>query len=115
MKKLAFIFGLLLLTSFVSNAQDKKSTTETITIKTSAVCDMCKNTLEKAMAYEKGVKKADLNVETKLFTITYNPQKTNPEKIKKAINKAGYDADESPADAKAYENLNACCKKDSKH
>ncbi|MFN4233590.1 MAG: heavy-metal-associated domain-containing protein [Bacteroidia bacterium] len=115
MKKLAFIFGILLLTSLASNAQDKKNTTETITIKTSAVCDMCKNTLEKAMAYEKGVKKADLNVETKLFTITYNPKKTNPEKIKKAINKAGYDADDSPADPKAYENLHACCKKDSKH
>lgn len=115
MKKLAFIFGLLFLTSFVSIAQDKKITTETISIKTSAVCDMCKNTLEKAMAYEKGVKKAELNVDSKLFTISYNPQKTSPEKIKKAINKAGYDADDSPADAKAYENLPACCKKDSKH
>lgn len=99
----------------VLQAQEKNKNSETITIKTSAVCDMCKHTLEKTMAYEKGVKKADLNVESKIFTITYNPQKTNIEKIKNAINKAGYDADENPADPKAYENLHACCKKDSKH
>jgi copper chaperone CopZ len=99
----------------VLQAQEKNKNSETITIKTSAVCDMCKHTLEKAMAYEKGIKKADLNVDSKIFTINYNPKKTNAEKIKKAINKAGYDADESPADPKAYENLSACCKKDYKH
>lgn len=99
----------------VLQAQEKNKNSETITIKTSAVCDMCKHTLEKTMAYEKGVKKSELNVESKIFTITFNPQKTNIEKIKNAINKAGYDADDSPADPKAYENLHACCKKDSKH
>ncbi len=114
MKKLLLSL-LVFLFSITLQAQDKSKKLETITIKTSAVCDMCKNTLEKNMAYEKGVKKADLNVESKVFTITYNPQKTTPEKIKKAINNAGYDADESPADPKAYENLHACCKKDSKH
>jgi copper chaperone CopZ len=112
-KAILTLFALLFI--YVLQAQEKNKNIETINIKTSAVCDMCKHTLEKTMAYEKGVKKADLNVESKIFTITYNPQKTNIEKIKNAINKAGYDADESPADPKAYENLNACCKKDYKH
>lgn len=114
MQKLILSLLAVLLVNVI-HAQEKNKNSETITIKTSAMCDMCKHTLEKAMAYEKGVKKADLNVESKIFTITYNPKKTNIEKIKNAINKAGYDADENPADPKAYENLNACCKKDSKH
>ncbi|MFN7012675.1 MAG: heavy-metal-associated domain-containing protein [Bacteroidia bacterium] len=114
MKKIILSLLAILLINALQ-AQEKTKKLEIITIKTSAVCDMCKNTLEKTMAYEKGVKKADLNVETKVFTITYNPQKTSPEKIKKAINKAGYDADDCPADSKAYENLQACCKKDFKH
>jgi hypothetical protein len=31
--------------------------------------------------------------------------------IQIAISKLGYDADSIPADPKAYEKLNACCKK----
>lgn len=92
-------------------AQDKKKTEE-IKIKTSAVCDMCKNSIEKAMAYEKGVKSSDLDVASKMLTVVYLPAKTTPEKIRKAICLTGYDADEMPADAKAYERLHSCCKKD---
>ena len=84
-------------------------------IKTSAVCDMCKETLEKAMAYEKGVKKSDLNVESKIFTVTFDPKKTSLEKIRIAITKVGYDADGLAADKNAYDNLNPCCKKDAVH
>ncbi len=84
-------------------------------IKTSAVCDMCKETLEKAMAYEKGVKKSDLNVDTKILTITFDPKKTSLETLRIAVTKTGYDADGLAADKNAYDNLNACCKKDVLH
>jgi hypothetical protein len=67
------------------------------------------------MAYEKGVKSSSLDVATKILTVEYKPSKTNPEKIKRAIIKAGYDADELVADPKAYDNLNPCCKKDYVH
>ncbi len=110
----------LLLTLFAQHALGQKQTVskasaDTIIIKTSAVCDMCKETLEKAMAYEKGVKSSNLNVDTKMFTVIYSPAKTGPEKIKKAISETGYDADDVPANPKAYENLNPCCKKDYQH
>jgi copper chaperone CopZ len=118
MKNLIIILSVFTL-GFAAKAQQKDSSTanglQTITIKTSAVCDMCKETLEKAMAYEKGVKESNLNVETKILTVKYDPKKTSPEKIKLAVTKAGYDADELQADAKAYDNLNSCCKKDAKH
>jgi hypothetical protein len=44
--------------------------------------------------------------------VSYNPQKTDPGKIKKAINESGYDADKLPAHQKAYDKLEDCCKKD---
>lgn len=84
-------------------------------IKTSAVCDMCKETIEKAMAYEKGVKTSNLDVDSKILTVTYDPKKTTIEKLRLAIVKSGYDADGQIADEKAYNNLHACCKKDVKH
>lgn len=88
---------------------------QTIKIKTSAVCEMCKETLEKAMAYEKGVKESNLDVDSKILTVTFDPKKTSTDKVKVAVTKSGYDADELPADSKAYEHLDPCCKKDSKH
>lgn len=110
MKKVTAIIALFFAAitfSFGQNANEAK-----VQIKTSAVCRMCKATIEKHLAYEKGVKTSDLDVPSKVVTIVYNPKKTDISKIKQAINKSGYDADELPADAKAYNALEACCKKD---
>jgi mercuric ion binding protein len=89
--------------------------TVTIQLKTSSVCEMCKETIEKALAYEKGIKSSDLVVDSKVLTVVYDPRKTNSIKVKVAVSKSGYDADEWPADSKAYERLHSCCKKDSAH
>lgn len=89
--------------------------TVTIQLKTSAVCEMCKETIEKALAFEKGIKSSDLHVESKMLSVVYDPRKTNSIKVKTAVSKSGYDADEWPADMKAYERLHSCCKKDSAH
>lgn len=109
------LFVLLLVSVFSFSVNDVKAQdtkkTATIKIKTSAQCDMCKERLEKAFAYEKGVKKSELDVETAVFTVEYNPKKTTPEKLKEAVTKVGYDADELPANEKAYEQLPACCQK----
>jgi cation transport ATPase len=119
MKKTILTLIALVATGIGAFAQQETSSTkdgmETLQIKTSAVCEMCKETLEKTMAYEKGVKSSALDVDSKVLTVTYNPKKTSPEKIKLAITKVGYDADDLHADAKAYENLDICCKKDAKH
>jgi copper chaperone CopZ len=82
-----------------------------IQIKTSAQCEMCKNRIEEALAFEKGVKKANLDMETKVVTVVYKTSKTEPSKLRKAISKAGYDADDIKADQEAYNKLPACCKK----
>ncbi len=117
----AFAFSLLTLLSFagtaaqaqtapIATASPKKSA-ETVQFKTSAVCDMCKARLEKSLAYEKGVQAANLDVPSKVLTVTYNPTKTNPEALRTAVQKTGYDADQLTADARAYDRLPECCKK----
>ncbi|WP_299754465.1 heavy-metal-associated domain-containing protein [uncultured Pontibacter sp.] len=115
MKKLQVLFFsmVLALVSMATNAQaQQKGNTETVKIKTSAVCNMCKKTLEKAMAYEKGVKSSNLDVKSKVLTVMFDSRKTNEASILKAVNKTGYDANELPADERAYNRLDECCKKE---
>jgi len=103
------IFLLMVLLATGLYAADSKF--DTIKVKTSSQCGECKEIIEEALAFEKGVKTAELDVETKIVTVTYKKNKTSPEKIRKAISKVGYDADDLTADPKAYSKLDACCKK----
>jgi periplasmic mercuric ion binding protein len=105
---LAFLFIVFILNSNLVSGQSKK---EVVKIQTSAVCEMCKDRIEKNIAFEKGVSDVVLDLTTKIATITYKPKKTNPDKLKQAISKLGYDADEVKADKYAYDKLPPCCKK----
>ena len=108
LKLITMVLVLGLNTAF---AQEKAKTTETATIKSSMVCDMCKRTLTESLAFEKGVKKVQINVEKQEIKVTFNPTKTDLMAIKTAITKTGYDADELEAEPKAYSKLEDCCKK----
>lgn len=109
-KHLILFTGFILLINLNSLAQANNKFKE-IKIRTSAQCEMCKERIEEALAFEKGIKSADLALDNKIVTVIYNPGKTTPEKIRNTISKAGYDADEVMADPKAYMKLPACCKK----
>ena len=106
MKKIIFTL-FIAFSSVVVNAQDQK-----VVIMSTAQCDECKEKIESALNFEKGVKSSNVNIETKEVTIVYNPSKTTPDKLRKAISMVGYDADSIPADAKAYARLKPCCTKD---
>jgi len=103
------LIGLLFVMS--PSVFSQKNKFEEIKIKTSSQCGMCKERIEEALAFEAGIKSSDLDLETQIITVIYKPQKTNPDKIKKAISKIGYDADDVLADEKAYSKLPDCCKK----
>lgn len=107
MKKMLFLVVLILGTVSVTTAQ-----TMVVKVKTSAICKMCKNKIERDLLLTKGVKDAELNLKDKVVTVTYNSAKTTPELIRVAITKSGYDADDLPADPAAYDKLSSCCKKD---
>lgn len=102
-KLVALIFGLFL-------AAGSYAANDTLVVKTSAVCGMCKTTIEHEINYEKGVRFVELDLETKECMIIYNNDKTDPETLKAAIAAIGYQADDVPADAEAYEELPGCCK-----
>jgi copper chaperone CopZ len=110
MKKHLQLLGIILLVSLMASAQPAKKTEE-IKILTSSQCGQCKTRIETALAYEKGVVKSSLDIESKVLTVTYKAGKTTPDAIRKAVAAVGYDADEILANEKAYKNLPACCKK----
>jgi copper chaperone CopZ len=104
MKKLIVIIVVLL--SFGAIAQ-----TKTISIQTSAQCEMCKEKIEKNLIYSKGVVYATLDSKTKIINVEYKTEKTNPDILRKIISDSGYDADSIPANEKVYLKLPLCCKK----
>ena len=108
MKTILIIAGFLALTSSGAFAQSKQ---DSVKIQTSAQCGMCKDRIEETLAFEKGVKKTNQDLETKIVTVWFKSSKTSSENIRLALTKVGYDADDLLADQKAYQKLPACCKK----
>ena len=82
MKKTRILILMMLIAAGLYAADGKF---ETIKIKTSSQCGECKERIEEALAFEKGVKTAELDVETKIVTVTYKKSKTSPEKFRKAL------------------------------
>ena len=84
--------------------------TETIIIQTSAQCDDCKERIENALNYTKGVSFAELDLETKKVTVKYKTGLITPEQIKQKIAEIGYDADDVKAEKAGFDKLPTCCK-----
>lgn len=117
------IFLIISLVSFFSlhaNQMDQLmvesngSKNDTVTIKTSAICHMCEERIEHDMAFEKGVRSVDLDLETNILTVVYKKGKNTEEGLKVALTEIGYDADEMPADQKAHDRLPDCCQQGTK-
>lgn len=113
MKTKSIIVLLVVLVSFASAKSSSliNGGKETAVIQTSAQCGECKEKIETALLEINGVSSAKLDMKTKKVTVVYNPDKVTLDQIKSAISKTGYDADDVKADATAYQNLPACCKK----
>lgn len=111
------VWVLILLFSFGLTARDVTPLSLTdggikkVVIKTSAICGMCKTTIEGALTRLDGVVKAELDLVTQKVTVRYLAKNVDVATLRQAISASGYDADDVPARAKAYENLPACCKK----
>ena len=100
----------ILVIALVSFSVMLKAQTEKVDIKTSAICKMCKNKIEEDLAFEKGVKSSELDLETKILTVEYNSKRTDADKIRSRIAKIGYNADSVKREEKAYFKLPDCCK-----
>lgn len=78
-------------------------------IQTSAQCGNCKERIEGKLNYVKGIKFAELDMETKKVTVKYSPKKISLQKIKETIAAIGYDADEVKAKQEDVLKLPKCC------
>jgi cation transport ATPase len=90
-------------------AFSQKRTLDTLYIKTSALCQDCKQRIESTLNYQKGVKYAELDLETKIATVIFKRKKNNASALRQALSKVGYDADELKADPNAVLLLPKCC------
>lgn len=100
---------ILMLTIVFTSGMVSAQKSETVQIKTSAECGQCKERLEEALNYTKGIVFSELDVETKVLTIKYKKSKITLEEIKKAISEIGYDADEVKANPEKQKTLPMCC------
>ena len=57
-----------------------------------------------------GIKKIDVDLKKKVGTVVYNASIIDINAIENTIASLGYDANDTPADAKVYEKLDLCCK-----
>jgi mercuric ion binding protein len=106
MKSLVLFLSVLMSTTLFAQKGEKW---ETLVIKSSTQCDMCKKTIEDGLSFSKGVRKVDVDYTAKLVSLEYNPKKTTPEEIRVALLNLGYDADEQRAPADKVEKLHGCC------
>jgi copper chaperone CopZ len=92
------------------NSENKDIKTETF--KVYGVCGMCKAIIENAAHSADGVVSQDWNIETQMFTVTYNTAKANLDVIKNNIVEAGYDIDGRLANEESRSKLSPCCQYD---
>lgn len=110
-----YILTLLLFTAF-SFVTFSKSQTETIVIKTTIYCDHCLKctscgaNIRGSIKSSGGIKKVKIDPAENTITVTYDPLKSSPEKIKKSVTSVGFDADDLKASAEAIAKLDGCCK-----
>lgn len=110
MKTVASIVVVMLAILFApATVHAQKAKMDTVRIKTSAECEMCKTKLEKEVGLMKGVKSVNLDLKTQVATVVYNNAKTDAAKIRTVISNTGYDADDVKANNRAQKKLPACC------
>jgi len=73
-------------------------------------CGMCDGKIINALNKLDGIKKVKINDESQSVIIKYIDDKTTVDELETAISKAGYQANDKPADPEAYGKLALCCK-----
>ena len=105
MKSIKFLLTtMFFLAATIVFAQDKIDT-----IKVNGECGMCKSRIQKTLKID-GISSAVWDVESKLLTVTYNPEKITNDEIQKKIAAVGHDTEKYTAPDDVYSKLPGCCK-----
>ena len=111
MKKL-ILLSILLIVGCLSIKNQGKSNNlqiDEINIPT-AQCNMCVATIENSLNGIDGILKYKVELETYRVKVKYNTDKLSLQNIEQLISKAGYQANNFPADVDAYNKLAMCCR-----
>ena len=73
-------------------------------------CGMCTDKIASGLGKLDGVVKVDVDLEKKIGKVVYKAGVIDLGIIEKAIAAIGYDANDTPAEPKAYSGLDMCCK-----
>ena len=88
---------------------------ERMVIQSPLQCGMCETTIKKVLSPLEAIVSVEVDIQKQLIYVVYSKLSTTPKAIRTAIAQSGYDADSIQANSVAYNNLPACCKKDSGH
>lgn len=76
----------------ISTGVKKVKAFQTVILSANIHCKNCATKVRENISFEKGVQGLDISVENKTVTITFDPAKTNVEKLCAAMKKIGYPA-----------------------
>jgi periplasmic mercuric ion binding protein len=94
------VIALLLIVGMTRTYAGPASKSETIKMKVEFTCAGCQTKIQNGLGKTEGVEKAVADLSTKIVTITYDPAKTNKDKLVKAIEGLGYKTEFSAAGTK---------------
>ncbi len=72
-------------------------------------CESCQQRIESSLSKVDGIVEVKVDVDHKMGHVVYDPDKLTVKSIEKAIADIGYQANDVPADNKAYNKLPGCC------
>ena len=112
MKNISLILTMVLLYGCFSmkNQNSAKNIKIDEIIISTAQCNMCVANIGNALNEVDGILKYKVELETDQVKIKYNTDKISLQGIEQLISKAGYQANNLPADVDAYNKLAMCCK-----
>ena len=108
MKNLIIMLVVVFL-GFSSQAQEKKSKYEKVSIEVNGNCEQCQKRIQNAAYSVAGVKSAIWSIETHQLDLILNKEKATVEQVKKAVAKAGHDSENEKASQDSYDKLPGCC------
>lgn len=111
MKPSTILFMVMLLAGFFPPEKTSAQTAineTSVNFPVSGDCEHCKARIENALKIN-GIKSANWDVQTKILSLVYDPQKITLKKIHLKIASIGHDTPLEKADDKVYESLDPCC------
>ena len=90
-KALVKVMCSFMLTLGITTNSFAQKTVDTVQLKANVTCQGCKNKIEKNLGYEKGVSSVTADFTTKIVTVVYKIDKTNPDVLSTALTKIGYE------------------------